>query len=110
MARIAITKEKMPVRVRRAGDDEWTGACVMLASSNADSLALALDGGVRASKGFVFNMLPLLYDEKRGAYFGVFIPDKYELEAINQGDDDDGERRRQRSTQAGGSHERCEGG
>jgi hypothetical protein len=86
MARIAITNEKaMPVRVRRVGDSEWTEARVMLASSNADSLALSLnDGAVSAGGGYVFNMLPLLYDEEQNAYMGVFIPDKYELEAVNQ--------------------------
>ena len=69
------------VRVRlAASSDEWCEARVLMISPNGVSVALDLDGLVRANKrsGFVAGVLPLLIEN--GIARGVLTDDEYEIE------------------------------
>lgn len=69
------------VRIRRCGDSAWTDGAIALISDNGLSVAVALDGAVRAGDGFIAVVLPLIFDPDEKSYIGVVIPDRYELEA-----------------------------
>lgn len=73
---VKLTKGE-PVMVRMAGtSDEWTPAVVELVSDNGVSVALSLDGVVRASGGFVGVVLPLLIEQQITGLDGT----EYEIE------------------------------
>ncbi len=76
-----------PVRVRAAGtDDEWMNALVVLSSENGRSVALALQGMVRAGAGhmaYVGNFLPLSVDYERETVTSP-MGDEYELEVMEK--------------------------
>lgn len=73
------------VRVRRVGDEEWTTGTVELASAITDfskpiqSLAIALDGPVRAGDGLILHYLPLMCDYAKERTWGLTGED-YEVE------------------------------
>lgn len=79
-----ILEKGMSVRVRRVGDTEWTQGVISLASpidfrKPVQSVAVALDGPVRAADGLILQMLPLLIDYANETTLGL-TGDEYELE------------------------------
>lgn len=73
-------KMNTEVRVRRlGGTDEWVTGRVLLISPNRESVALEIDGAVRAQGGFVFRILPLSIDYEKCVITGL-TGDKYEID------------------------------
>lgn len=67
------------VRVRRAGDEEWTTGMVGIVSSNGRSVGVIIKDAVRHQGGIIAGFLPLLVDDKGVMTFGT---DVYEVEQI----------------------------
>jgi len=71
----------MRVQIRLAGSaDEWCPAIVWVATDNGKSIALALEGGVRASGGWVAGAIPLLVDYEAQTVRSIFGHDEYEVQ------------------------------
>lgn len=68
------------IRIRREDhSDEWCRAVVALASPNGRSVALRLEGAVRAGGGLIMGVLPLTIDYQRETVESLF-GDAYEIE------------------------------
>lgn len=70
------------IRIRCRGDTEWTEGFVALASTNYNSLAIMLNGAVRAGDGLMAIILPLTREPDSDRFIGVMTSDEYELERI----------------------------
>lgn len=67
------------VRVRQAGDREWTMGTVILASPEGRAIVVRLAGAVRAGEGYVMNVLPLMIDYENETVTGL-TGHEYEME------------------------------
>lgn len=71
------------MHVRCRGDTEWTPGFVVLSSPNHKSVAIMINGAVRAGDGYVSVLLPLIYEPDTDRFIGVVSPDdEYEIEMI----------------------------
>ncbi|HEV8189490.1 MAG TPA: hypothetical protein VGP83_17175 [Pyrinomonadaceae bacterium] len=66
------------VRIRRAGDEEWTRAVVAIVSENGKSVGLTPEGFVRAGDGLMGGFIPLLIEQ--GTVTNAVTGEVYELE------------------------------
>lgn len=71
------------VRVRHEEGDEWCTALVAIASASGKSVALHLDGAVRAGKGIIVGVLPLNIDYDARTVTSL-IGDEYEIDLIEE--------------------------
>ena len=81
--RKSFMKRGSYVRVRLAGDREWTTGLVELVSADGKLIALLLQGPVGAKAGMVRGALTLMVDQATGTHWGT-KEDQYQVEQMEE--------------------------